>query len=339
MCDVAVTFTDVSFGFRRGKPLFNRLTVDLGGGTANGKIVALMGPNGIGKSTFCHLVLGTRRPDSGSIKSTPAQPRVAAIPQKGVVFDELSVLENISCLKYSTTLRRTFQLERVSKAVEALGLKGVVEANTPSSEISGGEAQRVMLARVQTVDCDLLVLDEPCSSLDNQVKGTFLDALRATVDAGRILALMVTHVWDEAQMVADELIFFHRTGDGTVSLHQATVAAAAEKPPTIDALYSIYWPDCAVVGRNSFQQLAGQFAIPDEVTYLGLFTNAAQPARSSLAEVVGKRLGSASRRTPPHRAGPSPFQHTVFFGADGVIIPGQRRDELDSAESHHRQTE
>lgn len=329
MRDVSIKFMDVTFGFAGGNPIFSHLSIELQGNTANGKVVSLMGPSGVGKSTFCHLALGTRRPNSGSIHFRPAEATIAAIPQKGVMFDELSVPENIACLKYSTTLGHTFRQERVSEAVRTLGLEAVVAANTPPSAISGGEAQRVMLARIQTVGCDLLVLDEPCSFLDNRVKESFLNDLRATVDAGRILALMVTHVWDEIQMVADEVIFFHRAGNGTVSLHQTTVAAAVERPPTVDALYAIYWPDCELIGRGRLHALIEGHAaeIPDEVAYIGLFTNATKSARCSLAEVIGQRRASTSKRAPAQRAGRPPLKHSVFFRADGVIIPGHCRDE------------
>ncbi len=272
MPDAALHFSDVTFGFGKRKPLFEGLSCSLANTSDAGKIIALMGPSGVGKTTFCDLALGIRQPQNGSITFAPHDAKIALIPQKAVIFDELSVEENIACLRHSKTLGRTFQKNKIQHAVESLGLADVLRSATPASGLSGGEAQRVMLARIQTIKCDVLILDEPCSFLDNRVKDSFLSALRATVDKSRLLALMITHVWDEALLVADEVLFFYQAPGKAVTLHCHPIDEAQSRPPTIDALYGIHWPDCLVLDLIEKAPLAGLPAkkIPHGARFVGL---------------------------------------------------------------------
>lgn len=274
MSSTTLVFSAVTFGFAKGKPLFDSLSCSLANDADVGKIIALMGPSGVGKTSFCELALGIRRPDKGLVEFVPETANIAVIPQKGVIFEELSVRENITCLQYSNSLGATFHEDKVRKTVESLGLSGILQRGTRANALSGGEAQRVMLARTQTVDCDVLILDEPCSFLDNRVKDSFLKALRATVNKSRLLALMVTHVWDEALQAADEVLFFHQASGKAVTLHRNTIAEAQQAPPTIDALFAIYWPDCGLydlMENPALPSLLKTEHVPHGARFLGLF--------------------------------------------------------------------
>lgn len=273
MTNPIIHFSNVTFGFRQHEPLFEGISCTLASTPDTGKIVAVMGPSGVGKTTFCDLALGLRKPQQGSIIFEPTKANIAVIPQKAVLFDELSVEENISCLKYSNTLGKTFEKQKLELAVESLGLTTVLQRRTGVSALSGGEAQRVMLARIQSVACDVLVLDEPCSFLDNRVKDSFLAALRITVDKSRLLALMVTHVWDEAQRVADEVIFFNQAPGKAVTMHRCEIVEAHRYPPTIDALYAIHWPNCLALDLNEIDSLLGApiSDVPIDAQSIGLY--------------------------------------------------------------------
>ena len=273
MTNTTIRFSDVTFGFRAQEPLFEGVSCTIASTPDAGKIVAVMGPSGVGKSTFCDLALGLRKPQQGSITFEPAKANIAVIPQKAVLFDELSIEENISCLKYSNTLGMTFDEQRLKLAVEALGLTTVLKRRTGISALSGGEAQRVMLARIQSVACDVLILDEPCSFLDNRVKDSFLEALRLTVDQSRLLALMVTHVWDEAQRIADEVIFFNQASGKPVTIHRREIREARRYPPTVDALYAIHWPDCLTFdlkAKNPVPDISLE-DVPVDARFMGLY--------------------------------------------------------------------
>lgn len=297
MPDAAVRFRDVTFGFGKPTPLFQGISCSLANTTDAGKIIALMGPSGVGKTTFCDLALGIRQPQKGSITFAPTNANIAVIPQKAILFDELDVKENISCLKYSRTLGKTFKEERIQHAVDSLGLADVLRSGTRPDALSGGEAQRVMLARIQTINCDVLILDEPCSFLDNRVKDSFLAGLRATIDESRLLALMVTHVWDEAREIADEVLFFHQAPGKPVTLHCLTVAEAQRCPPTIDAMYGIHWPNCVVLaldGMPPFHTLSEQ-PIPHDARFVGLHLDErAQSSNDAWACNLWRRVARSS---------------------------------------------
>lgn len=268
MSKTILQFSDVTFGFQKRKPLFENLTCAFENNSKSGKIITLMGPSGVGKTTFCDLVLGIKKPQRGSIHLDPNNSNVAFIPQKAVLFEELGILENISCLKHSKTLRHSFKKEKVQQAINSLGLMDLVQKSTQTNKLSGGEAQRVMLARIQAVDCQVLILDEPCSFLDNRVKHSFLSALRETVDESGILAIMVTHIWDEAKMVADEVVFFNQTSDQPITLHRSSVINAHSCPPTIDSLFGIFWPTCLVIDLSANES---NLYIPSEIIPNGSF--------------------------------------------------------------------
>ncbi len=328
MSEVTLKFSNVTYGFGELN-LFEGLTCTLGNTSDAGKVIALMGPSGVGKTTFCDLALGVRRPKNGSISFAPQDSNVAVIPQRAVLFDELSVKENIACLRHSKTLGPTFDKKRVEGAVVSLGLEDVIQRNTSTNSISGGEAQRVMLARTQTINCNVLVLDEPCSFLDNRVKDSFLKALRSTVDKSRLLALMVTHVWSEARQVADEVIFFSQVPGKPVTLHCQSIIESQQCPPTIDALYGIHWPDCLVLDITETAVLADFPCgmIPHGACFIGFFQGASSTYESThwLYDLwMSVRESSVlSGRASPFVAssiGDNLNMSSVFYDANGLLM-------------------
>lgn len=284
MADTALHFKNVSFGFGDGAPMFDGLNCKFENRSAGGKLIALMGPSGVGKSTFCDLALGTHKPASGAVGYSPKDAHVAVIPQRAVIFEELSIKENIACLRYSATLGSTFQQSRVEDAARALGLFHLMHNGARAATLSGGEAQRVMLARIQTVDCSVLILDEPCSFLDNRVKDSFLSAMRGTIDRLGLLALMVTHVWEETRKVADEVVFFDRRPGQAVRLHCSTIENAERRPPTVDALYAIHWPWVKLVERGvGTRSVSEPDGAPGDYRYRARFPTRANGNCSPLA--------------------------------------------------------
>ena len=329
MPETALNFSEVTFGFGKRKPLFENFSCSLANDSTAGKIIALMGPSGVGKTTFCDLALGIRQPQKGSVKFAPENANIAVIPQKGVIFDELSVKDNITCLKYSKNLGKSFHEDKVQHAIESLDLSHVLQSGTHASALSGGEAQRVMLARIQTINCDVLILDEPCSFLDNRAKDSFLSALRATVDKSQFLALMVTHVWDEACQVADEVLFFHQSPGKPVTLHCETVAEAQDCPPTIDALFGIHWPDCLILDLTEGSLLASIPAdkIPTGARFAGLFHKSVSNSEDdhwSIKFWVKARKPSISNVRTLRARIPVIAEHrniaSAFYNADGLLL-------------------
>lgn len=330
MSETSLNFSNITFGFSKRKPLFEDLSHSFANTSEAGKIIALMGPSGVGKSTFCDLALGIRQPQKGTITFAPKDAKVAVIPQKAVIFDELSVEENIACLRYSKTLGHAFSKDMVQSAIKSLGLADVIRNATRANALSGGEAQRVMLARIQTINCDVLILDEPCSFLDNRVKDSFLSAIRTTVNELCSLTLMVTHDWAEARMVADEVLFFHQEPEKPVTLHCLSIAEAQQRPPTIDALYGIHWPDCKVLDITNKASLGlSKKTIPHNAHFVGLHREAhSQSVYDEWACKLWNRIttlssfndGSLSTATETGTASLNSQIATNFYTQEGTLI-------------------
>lgn len=176
-----------------------------------GQTMALLGPSGSGKSTLLHLLGLLERPDAGRIlldgrevtaRDTEARLRIAAVFQRPYLFKG-SVAANVAYGLAVRGLKGADADKRVRSALERVGLVGY-ETRSANS-LSGGEAQRVSLARALAIEPRVLLLDEPLASLDPLLKRhltrDFASILR---DAG-VTVVYVTHDQDEALVVADRI--------------------------------------------------------------------------------------------------------------------------------------
>ena len=174
----------------------------------NGEMVALLGPSGSGKSTLLKLITGIERPDAGdvqfdgvSILNMPSNKRGAVFMfQKSYLFPFLSVAENIGFgLKVQGASAETIRTE-VTHMLELIGLPGI-EKRKPA-QLSGGEQQRVALARALVTRPKLLLLDEPLSSLDTEVRLNLQEAIRSIQRELGITTILVTHDLGEAMAMS-----------------------------------------------------------------------------------------------------------------------------------------
>jgi len=174
----------------------------------NGEMVALLGPSGSGKSTLLKLITGIERPDAGdvqfdgvSILNMPSNKRGAVFMfQKSYLFPFLSVAENIGFgLKVQGASAETIRTE-VTHMLELIGLPGM-EKRKPA-QLSGGEQQRVALARALVTRPKLLLLDEPLSSLDTEVRLNLQEAIRSIQRELGITTILVTHDLGEAMAMS-----------------------------------------------------------------------------------------------------------------------------------------
>jgi tungstate transport system ATP-binding protein len=174
-------------------------------------ISVIMGPNGAGKSLLLRLMHGLIAPSAGQI-------RWAGVPIKGemrqrqaMVFQKPVLLRRTAAanIAYALGLRGVTRSERLSRAHQALQLAGLESrASTPARVLSGGEQQRLCLARALSLDPDVLFLDEPTASLD---PASTLAIERLLVDARSrgIKVIAVTHDVGQARRLAQEIVFLH----------------------------------------------------------------------------------------------------------------------------------
>jgi molybdate transport system ATP-binding protein len=183
-------------------------------------ITILFGPSGAGKSTLLDCIAGLLRPDAGHIKigdeslfdsearvNVPTQRRrMAYVFQSLALFPHMTVEENVAYgLADLTADQRT---QRIAEILQAFRVENL--AKRRAGEISGGEKQRVALARSLVTLPRVLLLDEPLSGLDAELKASILDDLRAWNAAQRIPILYVTHTRDEVDALGERVVVLDR---------------------------------------------------------------------------------------------------------------------------------
>lgn len=266
-----ILFRSVAFAFHGAEPMFLNLNVDIGDGGNHGCIVAIVGPNGVGKSTFCALATGEIPPLDGDVTHIRTNGRIATVPQRPVIFEALSIRENLEVMRYSRTLGETFNASRVDETADRLGLHFNLDRLASIENLSGGEIQRLMLARTRMVEPSVLVLDEPCSALDNLARDNFLKDLRDLVKTRRILTLLITHNWSEARLVANQVIHISRHGKIGSKVSSCSVREFESTPPTIDALYTAHWPLARAIRPDSVLANDLNLSPQERQGYVGIF--------------------------------------------------------------------
>lgn len=193
----------------------DRVVLDVDGlELASGNTYALVGPNGCGKSTFLKVLSGVIDQTSGHVDVSGGVDRselvVGYMPQKTYVFG-FTVRKNVALALESSGLSREEVRERVDGALEAVGMSAF--ADVRGSGLSGGESQRVALARMLVRDLDVLLLDEPTASMD--IAGTLLveGALARYRERTGCLLVVATHAPSQARRIAPETIML---SDGCV---------------------------------------------------------------------------------------------------------------------------
>lgn len=176
---------------------------------APGELVALLGPSGCGKTTLLRVVAGLERADTGTVEvaghdvtaAPPEHRGVGLVPQEGALFPHLDVRANIGF-----GLDRRDRRRRGGRVDELLSLVGLEHlADRLPHQLSGGQQQRVALARALAPAPALVLLDEPFSALDADLRAAVREEVRRTLQAAGAAAVLVTHDQQEALSVADRV--------------------------------------------------------------------------------------------------------------------------------------
>ena len=174
-----------------------------------GEVLAVIGPNGAGKSTLLKLIAQLEKPVSGTISfdggvrdELDIRRRLAMVFQEPLLFST-TVFDNIA---YGLKVRKVDKDEIASRVHEVAAMLGVEHLlGRASSNLSGGEAQRVSLARALVLKPELLLLDEPMASLDPPTKKALIEDLREVLDRLDVTVIYVTHQRSEAVTLADRI--------------------------------------------------------------------------------------------------------------------------------------
>jgi phospholipid/cholesterol/gamma-HCH transport system ATP-binding protein len=196
-----------------GRPVFAGLDIAI----PRGKITAVMGPSGTGKTTLLRLITGQVQADNGSIDVAGSNMRelsranlyvlrrkMGMLFQNGALLTDLSVFENVAFpLREHTDLTERLIRQLVLTKLQAVGLRGAAELLP--AELSGGMSRRVALARAIVMDPELLIYDEPFVGLDPISLGVILRLIRRLNDTLGITSIVVSHDVQEISTVADQV--------------------------------------------------------------------------------------------------------------------------------------
>ena len=206
-----VEIRNLDYAVNGNRPVFAGLEMDI----PRGRITAVMGPSGTGKTTLLRLITGQVRADSGSVMVAGEElggmrradlyvlrRRMGMLFQNGALLTDLSVFENVAFpLREHTDLPERLVRQLVLTKLQAVGLRGAAELMP--AELSGGMSRRVALARAIVMDPEILIYDEPFVGLDPISLGVILRLIRRLNDALGITSIVVSHDVQEISTVAD----------------------------------------------------------------------------------------------------------------------------------------
>ncbi len=186
-----ISINNISFSYE-DKTIFNKYSTTF----KAGELSIIMSPSGSGKTTLLFLISGLLTPDSGSITYPVISPRFSFVFQDNRLIENSSVISNIKLVNPSIANTN------ISECLHALGLYNYEYKKVRN--LSGGEKQRVAIVRALMAEYDILLMDEPFTSLDNDTKNIVMDYIKKRTAQKTVL--LVTHNQTEADILGQNII-------------------------------------------------------------------------------------------------------------------------------------
>ncbi len=210
MSDTLVEIKNLTFN-REERCIYNGISLNI----PKGKVTAIMGPSGIGKTTLLRLIGGQLKPASGDIlfagQNIPElsrsalyeiRKRISMLFQSGALFTDMSVFDNVAFpIREHTKLPENIIEKMVMMKLEVVGLRGA--RHLKPSELSGGMARRAALARAIALDPELILYDEPFAGQDPISMGVIVRLIKDLNDALGLTSVVVSHDVHEVMSIAD----------------------------------------------------------------------------------------------------------------------------------------
>jgi putative spermidine/putrescine transport system ATP-binding protein len=278
----------LGLSYRHGNgsvPVIRDLSLDI----VPGECVALLGPSGCGKTTILKLVAGLLPLDRGRVVIddvdvtglAPELRRTAMVFQRPLLFPYLPVRENVA---FSLKLRREAPntiRERVGEALAMVKLEGFGERMP--EQLSGGQQQRVSLARALVSDPRILLLDEPFTALDENLRSEMRSLVRTIQRNLSITTVLVTHDRNEAASVAHGIAFLHQ---GRIE-QVGTLRDFYEQPASLDSARFFGWQ--VVKGSVDQGQLTTGLGVFEAIPASGPVWAAFRPEAASVSSDDNER--------------------------------------------------
>lgn len=295
--------------FTPGVRVLDGVTVHVG----DGEIACLLGPSGCGKTTLLRIIAGLETPDRGRVlfdgKDIVNEPvylrRFGFMFQDYALFPHMSVAANVGFGLRMAGWDKGRQQQRVDEMLEVVNLAGYQRRTV--DELSGGEQQRVALARTLAPSPRLLLLDEPLANLDRLLREELVDELRTIIRRVGVTTIFVTHDQSEAFALADH-VFVMRAG-------------RVEQDGSPQEVYGRP-ANAFVAGFLGFHNLLAGRITPDGLavdTALGRLPLAAQPAAETLAGPYSVLIRPDAGVIDP------PGDSAIIQSVDGVVVAGSFR--------------
>ena len=236
-CENLIEIRDLHFAYGK-REVLKGLSLDI----PKGKVVAILGTSGCGKTTLLQLIGGALRPARGSVTACGhavheldhdglyrLRRQIGMMFQKGGLFSDLTVFENIAFpVREHTQLPEEVLSDLVKMKLHAVGLRGAHKLYP--NELSGGMSRRVALARAIALDPDLVIYDEPFAGLDPITLNVICKLIRTLNDALGATSVVVTYDVPEAVQLAD---YLYVMGDGRIIGHGPTQEMLASEDPFV----------------------------------------------------------------------------------------------------------
>jgi ABC-type Fe3+/spermidine/putrescine transport system ATPase subunit len=281
-----------------------------------GEIVALLGPSGCGKSTLLNIVAGFAHPDAGevilrgkAITGVPPNKRsTGMVFQRYALFPHLDVASNIAYGLKAHGMAKAAVEQRVAEMIALIKLQGL-EKRYPA-ELSGGQSQRVAVARALAIRPTVLLLDEAFSALDKNLREDMQLELSLLLRRLEITTILVTHDQREAFTVADRIAVMEHG-----RILQVGTAREVYRNPASPFVMSFLGSANALRGRVS--ELGSAWAVVDADCGLSITVPAAGRSRDETVQVFvrAEHMTVSATPTPVHRAGPGRVEIVTFMGA------------------------
>jgi iron(III) transport system ATP-binding protein len=236
--------------FGGGMPAVDGISLNIG----HGELVALLGPSGCGKTTTLRMVAGFLQPDAGELRvngQVIASPRAMRPPEKRnmsmifqsyAIWPHKTVAENVAYGLKFRKIARPDAAEKVRKILKVVRLEQL-ESRYPG-ELSGGQQQRVALARALVVEPEILLLDEPLSNLDANLREEMRFEIRRLHDEFQITSIYVTHDQSEAMVIADRICVMNQG-----RIEQAGTPEEIYDRPRTEFVAQFIGKTCLLTGR------------------------------------------------------------------------------------------
>ena len=236
--DNLIEIDHVSFGYDAGRTILNDVSLEF----QRGKVTAILGGSGCGKTTLLRLIGGVYPASKGVVRFDGEavdarnkdqlfrlRRRLGMLFQFGALFTDLSVFENVAFpLREHTDLDDLMIRDVVLMKLNAVGLRGAAQLRI--SEISGGMARRVALARAIALDPELIMYDEPFAGLDPISMAVTANLIRTLNDATGATSLMVSHDVQECFAICDYAYLLSSQGRGVVAHGRPEELSASADP-------------------------------------------------------------------------------------------------------------